>query len=58
MSEPCGVIPGSLQCEECDDWVIITIAPYQRADGAWTARSIEKCRRISSSALKTEESYK
>ena len=45
MSQKCKVKPGSLECEECDDWVVVAMDPYQRKDGAWTARSIEKCRR-------------
>lgn len=45
MSEPCKIKPGSLECEECDDWVMVGVEEYQRKDGAWTARSKEKCRR-------------
>lgn len=40
----CPIKPGSLECEECDDWVLVTEAV--RIDGIVKVKLREKCKRI------------
>ena len=52
MNEPCKFKPGSLNCEECDDWVLISEAV--RIEGVVKVRLREKCRRAYESSKDLE----